>query len=588
MGQMHDDNDLMATAIRRQVSRRAAIKAGSLGIAGSALAGLPLAASAAPASQAATHALASQGTAGGTLVIGKPGEILDFDPGQSASQVTWEMQSVIYESLVFLDESLQPVPGLAESWETPDDRTYVFHLRQGVLFHNGREMTADDVVFSLSRLLDPEVESWWAVKLAPYVAPDVAQASPAASPEASPVATPAVTEASPEATPVGLDFGISFEATGPYEVRVSLREPYAPLLQSLSATTTSIVPAQEVQSGEIDLTTTMVGTGPFVVAEHIEDQRWVLRKFDGYWQEGKPLLAELVWQIMPDESSRVAALRTGEIQLTMFENPKMLDLLANDPNISSQEQLTTNYYVLFVNANHPELADLRVRQAISLAMDREQIAQLSLFSRASPSGPIPAGFTELATPLEELDFYTRDVERARSLLAEAGYSGGLNLQILVTPAIPATVTMAEILKVQLAEAGINLEIVQRDIATFINEYAVEGTSQLAISWWAGYSDPYLVLVELGSDVFGPLIGMNDPAIDALIGQASRETDPATRLAVLRDLEATIATLGNYQPLASRNNFVAWRNDLVENVTISPVEGFGLPLWHRLQDMSMTQ
>lgn len=88
------------------------MKAGSLGIAGSVLAGLP-----------ASQGLAAQGTPGGTLVIGKPGEILEFDPGGSASQVTREIQSVIYESLVFLDDTLQPVPGLAESWDTPDDRT---------------------------------------------------------------------------------------------------------------------------------------------------------------------------------------------------------------------------------------------------------------------------------------------------------------------------------------------------------------------------------------------------------------------------------------------------------------------------------
>ncbi len=564
----------------RSVTRRTALKAGSLGIAGAALGGPAV------AGLPGARALATQGTPGGTLVIGKGGEILDYDPGFSASQVTWEIQSVIYESLVFLDDTLGPVPGLAERWDTPDDRTYIFTLRQGVMFHNGREMTADDVVFSLSRLLDPEEQSWWAVKLAPYDAPDLS-ASPVATPEASPVATP---QASPEASPVaaGLDLGIAIEASGPYEVTITLREPYAPLLQALSATTTSIVPAQEVQSGELDLNTTMVGTGPFVVGEHVEDQRWVLRKFDGYWQEGKPLLDEIVWQIIPDESSRVAALRTGEIQLTMFDNPKMLDLLASDSTVTTQEQLTTNYYVLFVNASQPELADQRVRQAVSLAMDREQVAQLALFSRASVSGPIPAGFVDTATPIGELAFHTRDVERAKALLAEAGHPNGIDLTILVTPAIPATVTSAEVLKAQMVEAGINLEIVQRDIVTFINEYSAEGTSQLAISWWAGYSDPYLVLVELGSNIFGPLIGMADPAIDALIGQAARETDPATRLTVLRELETAIATQGNYQPLASRNNFIAYRNDLVAGVVFSQVDGFGLPLWHRLEAMSLIQ
>lgn len=104
---MRQDNGSETTFTGRPVSRRTALKAGSFGIAGAAVAGLPMTGS------PLTHALAAQGTPGGTLVIGKPGEILDFDPGQSASQVTWEMQSVIDESLVFLDDTLAPVPGLA-------------------------------------------------------------------------------------------------------------------------------------------------------------------------------------------------------------------------------------------------------------------------------------------------------------------------------------------------------------------------------------------------------------------------------------------------------------------------------------------
>ncbi|MBA2753993.1 MAG: ABC transporter substrate-binding protein [Chloroflexia bacterium] len=515
------------------------------------------------------------GQAGGRLVIGKPGEVLNLDPHFSASQITWEIQAVAYESLVFLDDALGPIPGLAESWETPDDRTYVFALRQGVMFHNGREMKADDVVFSLRRVLESP-ESWWNVKMGPSLEPDPATVEAAASAEA--LGTP---------TAVGNRIGVTVEATGDYEVTATLTEPYSPFLQSLSATTTSIVPAAEVESGEIDLTTMVVGTGPFRVVEHLPDQRWVFGKVTDYWQPGGAQLDEVVWQIIPDESARVASLRTGEVQLALFENPAVLDLLASDDNVTAVEQTTTNYYILFVNGNQPELADQRVRQAISLAMDREEINLAALFGRGTVTGPIASAFSELATPLADLPFYTRDVERARALLAEAGVGEGLALQLLVTPALAATVTMAEVLQEQLAEAGIEIEIVQRDLATFVADYTDGESSQLAISWWAGYSDPYLILVELGNGQ-ATFIGMDDPAVDDLITRAAAEADPAMRVTIMRELEAAVATLGNFQPMVTRNNFVAYRNDQLGNVTFAAADGFGLPLWHILKDITLTQ
>jgi len=550
------------------VSRRSVLKIGALGGA-AAWAGFGFA----PA--LSLPALAAQGEAGGRLVIGKPYEILSLDPHLSASQTSWEIQAVVYESLVFLDDALAPVPGLAESWETPDDRTYVFTIRRGVTFHNGREMTAEDVAFSLQRVLDPATASWWAVKMGPAVSPDAAAAAAAATAEA--LGTPAA----------GPQIGVTIEATGDYQVTARLSEPYAPFLAALSGTPTSIIPAQEVRDGTIDLERELVGTGPFRVAEHVEDERWVLAKHDGYWQPDRPLLQELVWQVMPDESSRVAALRTGEIQLTMFENPKMLDLLASDPNVEATQQVTTNYYILFVTGTNPQLEDARVRQAISLGIDREQIKDVALFGRATATGPIAAGFTQLAAPLSDVPFYTRDVERAKALLAEAGAGAGLALQLTVTPDLAATIPMAELIRAQLGEIGITVEIIQRDIATFVDEYSVQGTTQLAISWWAGYSDPYLILLELHSNAFAPILGLQDPAMDELIERAAREVDPTARLEVLRELERAVATTAYFQPLVTRDNFVAYRKDQVGGVTLAAAEGFGLPLWHRVQEMTRT-
>ena len=547
--------------VHLSLSRRTMLKAASLGTASAA---------ASAAFLRSMESAAAQEATGGTLIVGKPYEVTGFDPHTEGNQTSWEIQAVVYQSLLFLDDNLVPVPGLAESWETPDDRTYVFKLRQGVKFHNGREMNSDDVLFSLQRLLTYE-EAWWDTKMGPPRQLDSAEET-------------AVALGTPTSGP---EVGLTLEATGPYELTATLAEPYAPFLASLTGTSVSIVPGAEVESGEIDLTTQMVGTGPFQLVEHELDQRWVFSKFADYWQEGLPKVDEVIWQINTDEAARVAGLRSGELHITMFENPTMLDLLQGATEVTTVVQAATNYYILFVNAQRAELSDERVRQAISLAVDREQIRDVAVFGRAHVTAPIAAAFTQMARPLDQVPFYGRDVERAKQLLAEAGYGDGLQLQLLVSPVLAATIPMAELIKAQLAEIGIEVEIVQRDIATFVDEYAVQGTAQLAISWWAGYSDPYLILLDQASNGFAPILGISDPAIDELIARSATTVEPEARLQVLRELEDAIATKAGFQPLVTRDNFIAYRNDLIGNVTFAQGEGFGLPLWHRLEQITLT-
>src|SRR5215217_7524027 len=367
--------------VHLSLSRRAMLRAATAGAAG-AIAGQNV--------LRGIRGAAAQEATGGTLIVGKPYELTGYDPHVDANQTSWEIHAVVYQSLVFLDDNLVPVPGLAESWETPDDRTYVFKLRQGVKFHNGREMTSDDVLFSLQRLLTYE-EAWWDTKMGPprQMAPDeltaVAQGTPAAGPSV----------------------GLTVEATGPYEVKATLSEPYAPFLASLTGTSVSIVPGAEVASGQIDLATQMVGTGPFQIVEHLLDTHWVFSRFPDYWQPGLPKVDELRWLVNVDEAARVAGLRNGELHITMFENPTMLDLFAGAPEITTVVQAATNYYILFTNAQREQLADERVRQAISLGIDREQIKDVALFGRAHVTGPIAAAFSEMARPLDQVPFFTR-------------------------------------------------------------------------------------------------------------------------------------------------------------------------------------
>ena len=337
-----------------RIPRRTLLKMASAGMA-SAVAARPLFMS---------IGAAAQGTPGGTLNIGKPYELSGYDPHPEGNQTSWEIHAVVYESLIFLDDNLQPIPGLAESWEQPDDRTYVFKIRQGVTFHNGREMTADDVFYSLNRVLSLPA-AWWDTKMGPPRIPDAAEQT-------------AVAQGTPVA---GYSVDLTIETTGPYEFKATTSEPFAPFLASLSGTDAAIVPGAELESGEFDITTQKIGTGPFHLTEHQLDTRWTFTKVEGYWREGLPMLDQLVWHVNTDEQARVTALRNGEIQITTFENPTMLDLVTGDANITAVDQPTTNYWILFQNGYQPELGDERVRQAVVLGIDRQQLVDVALFGR---------------------------------------------------------------------------------------------------------------------------------------------------------------------------------------------------------------
>jgi peptide/nickel transport system substrate-binding protein len=509
---------------------------------------------------------AAQAVPGGQIIVGKPYELTGNDPQVDENETSWEIFACVYESLLQLDDNLAPQPLLAQSWTNPDPTTYVITLRQGVKFHNGREMTSDDVAFSLNRLIDPATVSWWGYKMGPATPP------------------PAVGAGTPTPPP---GIGLTISATGPYEITAKLTASYAPFLSTLAGIPAAILPAQEIEAGTLDPSKEMLGTGPYKVTSHSQDQQWVLDKHTDYWDTGKPYADQLIWNVMTDESARVAGLRNGEIQISPFENPKMLDLLKSESKVTTVEQVTTNYYILFINSKSPELTDVRVRQAISAGISRDQIRDLALFGRGTVTGPIAAGFSSLATPIEQVPFFTQNVDQAKQLLSDAG-ADNLKLQLLVTPVLATTIPMAELIKSELKDIGVEIEIVQKDLSTFVQDYAIDGTSQLAISWWAGYSDPYLILSSLASTSFAPILGMGDPTIDDLLTKSATETDPETRLQTLRQLEAAIATDAHFVPLVTRDNFVAYRNDQLGDVGFLAAEGFGLPFWHRIQEMYRIQ
>jgi peptide/nickel transport system substrate-binding protein len=263
----------------------------------------------------------------GTLVIGKPEEAVGLDPGMATATSSQQLFAVIYETLVIFDDNGEPVGILAESWDQPDDTTYVFTLREGVTFHNGQPLTAEDVKFTFERMMDPESGSPWTSQFEPIE---------------------------------------SIEATDERTVTFTMKQSYGPFLATLSSVYSAILP----NSPDTDFQTEMIGTGAFMLETYTQDTETILTAFPDYWREGQPKLATVQYRILPDETARVAAVRTGEIDLTTLADPISIDTVRADSNVVVIEQDTTDYYLLGLNCAEAPFDDVKVRQALSMAIDR--------------------------------------------------------------------------------------------------------------------------------------------------------------------------------------------------------------------------
>ena len=492
----------------------------------------------------------------GTLVLGKQSDVCGVDMQWSGCQATWMVSTNVGDGLVYVDENLVAQPIVAESWETPDDTTWIFQLREGVKFHNGREMDSEDVVFSLNRLMDPDGTSYWGRKMKAA--------------------------------------GTTVEALGNYEVRLTTPQPYGAMMTLLGHMMASIVPSVEAASGEIDLQKQFFSVGPFKVTEHVEESVWKLEAHGEYWErellgKNSPRVQNLEWRIIPDNATRVAALRTGEVQIIFPEDPKMLDAVGKDENITGVQQLTTNYYHMPIIASRSQLGDVRVRRAIQLATDREALAQVAAFGYAVPTGPISAGFRTLATPFSDLPGYEYNVEEAKRLLKEAG-AEGLEIEINVTPYIPMTINLAQVVKEQWKQAGITGNVMIREQQTWL-DYLLNAKSDTSISWWVGYTDPAFNFVRTKEELVDRY-GLDEMAAEELAQKGNQlimEPDPQKRMELYREVEKRWAEEAFTSMLISRNNFIAYRNDLVTNITLQEFgEGYGVPLWQGMKQVELVQ
>lgn len=322
-----------------------------------------------------------------------------LDPGRDHSNVGSQFYFNTFDPLIHKDYSTADarwVPGLATDWHLVDDTTMELTLRQGVIFQNGEAMTADDVVFSLNRM--------YQATFAPYQVRARDRLGNFTGAEKVDDHTVRIHVARPEPL---------------WETLLNLQQVFIIPEDYTKGLTGDPKLAEDSDFEAFSLAP--VGTGPYAVSEFVPGQKLVWTRHDGFWGEAAPLERVTVTRV-PEVASRLTALKTGEADLITNIAPDQLALVEAEPGMHAAGRATALFHVMIMNVNHPRLKDPRIRQALSLAIDRDALNEALWLGKAIvPSSHTMEEFGNLYMP--ELKTFEYDPERAKALLAEAGYDG---------------------------------------------------------------------------------------------------------------------------------------------------------------------
>jgi peptide/nickel transport system substrate-binding protein len=447
----------------------------------------------------------------GTLVVGLVAEPVNLDPPQVTDLNSNRVGRRIVETLVtFPDESTQVVPGLAESWTiSKDGLQYTFKLRSGIKFHDGTPLNAEAVKFSIERQINPTHP---ASKLGKY-----------------PFAN--------------YFFGNvkAVEVLSDQRVAFLLSEPRASFLAVLTAPAASIVSPTAVMKWGPDYPSHPVGTGPFRFASWDRGQRVVLEKNPSYWKY--PVrIDRVIYRPIVEDQARLTELLTGGLDLIVGVPADFVDQLEKNPKITLLKQVGAHVWYLGMNNQKKPFDDKRVRQALNYAVNKDAIVNDVLKGTGSASkGPVLPGTWGADGALKA---YPYDPDRARKLLAEAGYPNGFTTTLWVPESgsgMQAPVAMATVMQSNLKAVGVNVSLQTMEWGAYLAKLRTKEQELFALSWMAGTEDPDMVMYPLLHSSQWTPVGPNralykNARFDALLQQARLTTDQAKRAQLYREAQ----------------------------------------------------
>ncbi len=444
-----------------------------------------------------------------------------LDPHLAVAAGTKEVMFNVFEGLMKPTSTGDLTPAVAESYTISEDRlTYTFTLREGVKFHNGDEVTAEDVVYSISRCADTT-----------------------------------------DGTPLVEAFSViqSVEAVDARTVAITISEPSN---EFISYMTTAILPAGYDQQD-----TAPVGTGPFKFVSRAAQDNIVLEKFDEYW--GTPAyLDKVTFKIMENADSLVMSLQSGAIDLCSHLTSTQVAQLGGDFYVA--EGTMNLVQALYLNNAEKPFDDVRVRQALCYAVDKQGIIDLAFDGYGSPIGSsmYPAFgkyFDESLT-----NYYTKDVEKAKSLLTDAGYPNGFEMTITVPSNYQPHIDTAQVLVEQLKEIGVTAKIELVEWGTWVSDvYAGRQFQSTVVGVDASNMTARALLERFTSDYAKNFINYNNADYDALFQQALTTYDDAEQTAIYKAMEKNLTENAANVYIQDLADLVAVRQGL-EGVTFYPI------------------
>jgi len=456
----------------------------------------------------------------------------NLDPRIGTDAQSQHLDGLIYDGLVKLDSQMNIVPDLAERWDTPDARTYVFHLRHGVKFHDGRPLTSADVKYTFDSLIHGEVSS---VKRGTFPMLE------------------------------------SVDAPNADTVVFHLSEPYASFLWNLTAMAMGIVPAG---SGHMP-TSDPIGTGPFRFVSMIQDQDIVLARNPDYFG-GAPKIPVVRFRVVPDAITRALELRKGTADIGGVTSltPDMVDALAKEPGLVVDDQPGTVVQYVGFNFDDPILSHCAVRQALAYATDRASLIRYLLRGQArAASSLLPPNNWAYEPDVKQ---YPYDPALAERLLDAAGFprgADGARFHITMkTSTEESGRVLSEALAGEWRRIGVMLDLRPLENATFLSDVS-EGSFQLySLRWVGANNDPDIFDYVFNSKRMPPL-GANrghyrNPALDALLQREKAEMDRDKRKAILSQIQKIVAEDEPYINLWYVNDVCVHRTR-VTGITLAP-------------------
>ena len=464
------------------------------------------------------------------LVFGRGADSVSLDPGIVTDGESFKVTQNLFETLLNFGEQDTTInPGLAKEWEVSEDGlTYTFQLQEGVKFHDGTDFNAEAVIKNINRWKGGKEEDF-------YYFNSMFKAE-------------------------GEDIIKDVTAEGDYTVVFTLSRPQAPFLKNLAMSPFGIGSPTAFEAAGDKFGDNPVGTGPFKFTEWKRNDSITIEKFEDYWQEGFPKLDKVIFRSIPDNSARLNELMAGNIDLADGINPSDGKTVEGDSTLQLIERPSMNIGYLGLTNTRAPFDNKLVRQAVNYAIDKQAIVDAFFEGRAEvAANPMPSsisGYNDAISP------YPYDPEKAKSLLAEAGYDGKeieLWAMPVPRPYMPDGAKVAEVIQKNLEDVGIPSKIVTFEWATYL-EKAKNGEADAFMLGWTGDNGDAdnFIYTLLDKDN----IGSNNYAyytneeVHSLLIQAQSETDENVRNELYKKAQEIIHDDAPWVPLAHSTPLLA--------------------------------